>query len=1049
MKGCTNTLAKNGEKEILNITLNTNQLSHTDIIGTTFTISYGEYSKTYKWTGDTVIIDIPAFIEYTISFGEIEGYLKPSDITYMSQIDNSRNVTFTYKTELVQVSLSSDNGDSVNGAIVKINGASYTWGGAEITHKVPFGVVYTIELGDLAGFSTPYPSKSYTAGQAVRELSFTYISSALKISILSNQDNDSVIAAVKAQVYQDWSADSDGSDLNLIGEIGNNESITLPEYSQIYIKFPEVEGYKTPEMIHFSFSGGLEERSVIYQCELLTVNVSADEGTPSGYEVSVMKGLPLDMKGRYKPLSYIETYNEASGYIDCEQGFPLNSKIEIHGRASLDRQVLGYLFGGHEGSLVTDAVILYFSGPEDSCIYYQFGVSDTRGRCEGYINPGEEFWINIDKYICNIKVKNDQNEREYLVEMPEYGVHDTNNDGQLGWIAFFGESNVDSSTNDRVVSDTGIDCILYSAKVYDGDTLVHDYVPAKDLGPVSTEFYGDAGLYDRVKGRFFGYRKYITGDAPKTVATGTTSAGLRYEENSMVVGTQNTPTGTYKLSYDKPYYVRAKEVEGYKTPAIVTRTAFEKYHIINQEYKIKKVIDLSLQDVYGNPINRSTANCYIVREPGQYKFPLVYGNAIKNGKINYAAFTNNGGTNSHDFVNGENVVITQPYLYEDISNVVLNIINNDTNDVISNVSVVKEDGIIYGTFTINNVPSSGGNIILRSANGMYYRWSWHIWLWPHDLTPVEITNSTGVKYNIMPVNLASKYDSDGVHIKNWFYQWGRPNPMLLPSAWNSTTDHSPGSITKSLKANKLYEGITYPTTFYYNSDVYSNGNWFGDKSYYNLWDAACTDIGNSDNDTVKTVYDPCPVGWKVPNGNTFTGLSVISESNGIVKFSRYSGDTVGVEFPMSGRRGSTIGCSLNSVGSAGDVWLSSAKSQGYAYHLALSSVYGSILVYPQYDTWCMYGQSVRPVEDDNIQLDVIMINFTLDGVSYQAESGMTWFEWVNSEYNTIGYKISSYGDRYILTSKGNFQLVEVSSGTYITYDMPVKAVKYRTERYVS
>ncbi len=134
MKGCTNTLAKNGEKEILNITLNTNQLGHTDIIGTTFTISYGEYSKTYKWTGDTVTIDIPAFIEYTISFGEIEGYLRPSDITYMSQIDNSRNVTFTYKTELVKVVLSSDNGDSVNGATVKINGTSYTWGGGPRLH---------------------------------------------------------------------------------------------------------------------------------------------------------------------------------------------------------------------------------------------------------------------------------------------------------------------------------------------------------------------------------------------------------------------------------------------------------------------------------------------------------------------------------------------------------------------------------------------------------------------------------------------------------------------------------------------------------------------------------------------------------------------------------------------------------------------------------------------------------------------------------------------------------------------------------------------------
>ena len=74
------------------------------------------------------------------------------------------------------------------------------------------------------------------------------------------------------------------------------------------------------------------------------------------------------------------------------------------------------------------------------------------------------------------------------------------------------------------------------------------------------------------------------------------------------------------------------------------------------------IVDLSLQDIYGNPIQRSTANCYVVREAGQYKFPLVYGNAIKNGKVNTAAFTNNGGAYSHDFVDGRGEAISGPYV---------------------------------------------------------------------------------------------------------------------------------------------------------------------------------------------------------------------------------------------------------------------------------------------------------------------------------------------------------------------------------------------------
>lgn len=373
-----------------------------------------------------------------------------------------------------------------------------------------------------------------------------------------------------------------------------------------------------------------------------------------------------------------------------------------------------------------------------------------------------------------------------------------------------------------------------------------------------------------------------------------------------------------------------------------------------------EVIDLSLQDIYGNPINRSTANCYVVSKPGKYKFPLVYGNAIKNGQVNTAAFTNNGGANSHDFVSADGAVITKPYITS-ISNV--SIENSDVENVISNCVILQGDDCNYIQFNVNEVPSTGANVILHGSSTMTEEyWSWHIWLWPHDLSPVEITNATGVKYNIMPVNLASKYDSDGTHIKNWFYQWGRPNPMLLPSAWNSKTNHTPGSITKASKASNLQEGLANPSTFYYNSA--SPYNWFDTKSYYNLWDAACTGTDNSDNDTIKTVYDPCPVGWKVPNGNTFTGFSLLSSANGIVKFTRYSGDTVGVGFPMSGYRNNSAG-SLYGVGSDGYVWLSSAYSQDYAYYLSFSSSY----VYPQRINRRADGFSVLPVQDDITKID--------------------------------------------------------------------------------
>lgn len=50
-----------------------------------------------------------------------------------------------------------------------------------------------------------------------------------------------------------------------------------------------------------------------------------------------------------------------------------------------------------------------------------------------------------------------------------------------------------------------------------------------------------------------------------------------------------------------------------------------------------------------------------------------------------------------------------------------------------------------------------------------------------------------------------------------------------------------------------------------------------------------------------------------------------------------------------------------------------------------------------------------------------LITFTIDGVQYQAEEGMTWEEWINSEYNANNLiYINDIG--ICKTSDGNGQL---------------------------
>ena len=74
--------------------------------------------------------------------------------------------------------------------------------------------------------------------------------------------------------------------------------------------------------------------------------------------------------------------------------------------------------------------------------------------------------------------------------------------------------------------------------------------------------------------------------------------------------------------------------------------------------------DLSMVDCAGNVrTSRWTANCYMVHTAGDYYLPLVYGNAIKNGETNAAAYT--GVTNSNTtltFPRHDGEAITAPWI---------------------------------------------------------------------------------------------------------------------------------------------------------------------------------------------------------------------------------------------------------------------------------------------------------------------------------------------------------------------------------------------------
>ena len=392
------------------------------------------------------------------------------------------------------------------------------------------------------------------------------------------------------------------------------------------------------------------------------------------------------------------------------------------------------------------------------------------------------------------------------------------------------------------------------------------------------------------------------------------------------------------------------------------------------------VKDLSYYDVQGRLQNtRETANSYVISKTGYYKFPLVYGNAITGDTINSSAYTNEGGTYQADFVNYKGNQITSPYIEEDtgVSAVSASIEISDTDDIIDKIEIksYSNENCRFLRFRVKQVPNTGANAVISIRNGANnIMWSWHIWLWKESLEPVEIRNHEGNSYNILPVNLGSKYDSTG-HLINWYYQWGRKDPMLLPESYNSNTDHAYyGTTSFSIEpcAASVAESIKNPCTFYKYNPGY-RFNWVQLNYYYNFWDATCDSEGATEKVIVKTIYDPCPRNFTVPNARVFTGFTSTGDNTSTAEqfnvigsfangwyFKKNENDSSGAFFPASGCRFIFNG-GIMYVGSKGSYWSAGVGGAAYACSLSFDSGNVNPLYNSSFDLSRAAAFPVRPV----------------------------------------------------------------------------------------
>ena len=319
----------------------------------------------------------------------------------------------------------------------------------------------------------------------------------------------------------------------------------------------------------------------------------------------------------------------------------------------------------------------------------------------------------------------------------------------------------------------------------------------------------------------------------------------------------------------------------------------------------EEIIDLS---------ENGTANCYMARPGGRrYKFNAsVKGNSdISVGMPASAAiifYTENSWEDLHGqkygILRGEDALILDCYL---------------------------KDGYVYFLTSFDNIYGNA-TIQVRDIHKQVL-WSWHIWIVDYDPEDdyISVVNSGGMD-KMMKMNLGAlnntMYESRAMGM---MYQWGRKDPFLGARAYdsNSPVQYEPmaefgvgteygGSVAAGAETSTLKYAIRNPGTAINAGD--DQDDWLAEPNNA-LWGPE------------KTIYDPCPPGWKVPTRPT------LSEHTFQCQF-QLGMSLDGEWFPATGYR-HFRSFSLGGVSTEGHYWYASPKDDGTAYSIYFECDYNT------------------------------------------------------------------------------------------------------------
>lgn len=338
-------------------------------------------------------------------------------------------------------------------------------------------------------------------------------------------------------------------------------------------------------------------------------------------------------------------------------------------------------------------------------------------------------------------------------------------------------------------------------------------------------------------------------------------------------------------------------------------------------------VDLSREDVFGTPTVMNTANTYVIHTPGTYAIPLVYGNAVTDGRENPRAYSQGPNTwysLSHYF-NAYETPISSPWIEDDLTAnghtpASAALVWQDVTGMVSvNPTLRTYGGKKYLVFTADPSSINYGSAVVsvRDEQGTTV-WSWLVWAYGDELNdetiePMASSGFRGATFLSKPIGYKPVSETYNVYApfdcivrftsgsgESLFYTVERKRQKAISNTDNEHTynpyttsnlsglavyyqygrnvPHPAGSDTPGVNVNTdrvavpLSSAIRHPESYYMEPTDWPY-YWCseGDSRAWNLWNI---DIEYLNPDVYfpnprKSLFDPSPAGYILPQKDDF------------------------------------------------------------------------------------------------------------------------------------------------------------------------------------